>query len=101
MLFRKSKIVDDHVCNNDVYLIHFVEHEHTCIVNATSIEHACMCARQMFHRYTSSPNIHTRAMMYDNDRIAIILFSNDHEYTCNIMRMRVYDHTRVDEIQMN
>jgi hypothetical protein len=55
----------------------------------------------MFHRYTSRPDVYTRAMMYDNNRIAIIMYSNDHEYTCNVMRMRVHDHTRPDEIQMN
>jgi hypothetical protein len=101
MLFRKSKIVDANTSCDDVYIIHFVEHDQTCIVNAPTIDHACMCARQMFHRYTSRPDVYTRAMMYDNNRIAIIMYSNDHEYTCNVMRMRVHDHTRPDEIQMN
>ena len=103
MLFRKSRVNNTPVVDTmmHVYMLHFVEHDATCIVNAPSMHHAYMCARSLMHRYTDRPDIVQRPLMYDHDRVCIVLYSTDYEYTCNIMRMRAYNHDDPDDIEMN
>lgn len=102
MLFRNKRARPDDVCVTHapdacVYMLHYVEHDCVIHVHAPSIEHACACARTHMHTFTSRPDVYTRPLLYNDDRIAIILYGNDHEYTCNIVRMPVYTHDRVPD----
>ncbi len=86
---------------HDVYMIHFVEHDKCVHVNAPSIEHAIQCARMLMHHYTDRPDVCARPLMYDNNRIAIVLYSIDYEYTVNVARMHVYSHDMPDDVVFN
>ena len=80
-----------------VYLIHFVEHDRVIACNAPNIHVACTFAQR--HMDVIEPNDAQclRPMMFDNDRICVMMYGRDQQYTCNIMYAPVYNHNdRID-----
>jgi len=75
-----------------VYLVHYVEHDKVITINAPDMPFAIRFAREHMHVFTTRPDVYTRPMMYDNERICVMLYGDDHEYTCNIILMNVHDH---------
>ena len=80
-----------------VFLVHYVEHDRVIACNAPDMMRAITFART--HSHVIEPNTQRidRCMMYDDDRICVMMYGTDMQYTCNIMHAPVHDHTsRVD-----
>jgi len=82
---------------SSVYLVHFVEHDRVIACNAPHIHAAIAFAQRHAHVIEPNNSQSSRPMMFDNDRICIMMYGRDQEYTCNIMHAPVFNHTdRVD-----
>jgi hypothetical protein len=82
---------------DQVFLAHYVEHDKVITLNAPSIAHAIHAARQHMHVFTQRPDVVARPLMYDDDRIAVIMYGADHEYTLNVIAMPLHMHDRMPE----
>jgi len=79
------------------FIVHYVEHDKVIVCNAPDMMHAIRFARTHAHVIEPTSKRNTRELMYDNDRICVMLHGDDMQYTCNVMRMPVHDHTtRID-----
>lgn len=89
--------VVDVAAASHVYMIHYVEHDKVVTVQAQDMQRACTFARTHARILEPMDACIDRCMYYDDDRICVMLYGNDMRYTCNIMRMPVYDAaTRID-----
>ena len=77
----------------NVYVIHFVEHDKVIVCNAPDMMRAIRFARDHAHVIEPSRTRNTRELMFDNDRICVMMHGDDMQCTCNIMHMPVHDHT--------
>ena len=75
-----------------VYMVHYVEHDRVIVCNAPTIQRAITFAQSHAHVIAPDDERISRTMMYDNDRICVMLYGTGMQYTCNIMRMPVHDH---------
>lgn len=76
----------------NVFMIHYVEHDYVIVCDAPNIYSAITFARNHMHVFAPDDARSSREMMFDNDRICVMMYGNDMRYTCNIMRMPVYMH---------
>ncbi len=99
-MFGKRRPVPVAVTHDDarahVYMVHYVEHDKVIVCNAPDIQRAITFAREHAH-VIDDARVMSRPMMYDNDRICVMLYGADMQYTCNVMRMDVVEYNaRVD-----
>lgn len=86
---RVAPAPDDARC---VYMIHYVEHDHVIMCDAPNIQCAITFARNHMHVFAPDDARSSREMMYDVDRICVMIYGRDMQYTCNVMRMPVHMH---------
>jgi len=77
-----------------VYLIHYVEHDRVIACAAPDMQRAITFARTHARVIEPLDACIDRVMMYDDDRICVMMYGNDMRYTCNIMYSPVH---RCDE----
>ena len=99
-IFGKRKRDLRDVRNDDasshVFVVHYVERDRVIVCNAPTMQRAITFACDHMQVIENERVTHTRPMMYDNDRICVMLYGRDNEYTCNVMKMDVHNHaTRV------
>ena len=82
----------DHDAPAHVYMIHYVEHDHVIMCDAPNIHCAATFARNHMHVFAPDDARSSRDMLYDVDRICVIIYGRDMQYTCNIVRMPVHMH---------
>jgi hypothetical protein len=89
---RKPVDVRNDACSAHVFMIHYVERDRVIICNAPTMQRAITFARDHLRVIERDDVPCSRPMMYDDDRICVMIYGRDHEYTCNVMKMDVHDH---------
>lgn len=89
---NRQPVAIDNDAGNHVFMIHYVEHDKVIVCNAPTMQRAITFACDHMRVIIDAPAMYTRPMLYDNDRICVMLYGDDQRYTCNIMRMDVHDH---------
>lgn len=90
---RKPIDVRNDACPSHVFMIHYVERDRVIICNAPTMQRAITFAQDHMHVIEHERVTYSRPMMYDDDRICVMIYGRDQQYTCNVMRMDVHDHT--------
>ena len=75
-----------------VFMIHYVERDRVIVCNAPNMQRAITFAQDHMHVIEGERVMYSRPMLYDNDRICVMIYGHDQQYTCNVMKMDVHDH---------
>lgn len=92
--------VRNDMCPSFVFMIHYVERDIVVVCNAPTMQRAITFAQDHMHVVERIRVPYSRPMMYNDDRICVMLYGVDQQYTCNVMRMDVHDHAMRADITL-